>query len=116
MRISDWSSDVCSSDLISIGANALAFGQAAGASHHFLGKRKALAGGGWILGQAKQGGRLQAQRLAGPGGKPAADDQRNPPAGPRFIEQHLRLELEFGNDLAILVTRKASCRERVCQN
>src|SRR3546814_8892143 len=49
-----------------------------------------------------QGGRLQAQRLAGPGGKPAADDQRNPPAGPRFIEQHLRLELEFGNDLAIL--------------
>ncbi|KXT23746.1 hypothetical protein AYO32_11500, partial [Streptococcus pneumoniae] len=83
-------------------ADAAAFRQAAGAADHLLGQREALAGVGRVLGQAEQRRRRQAQRFARLGGQAAADDQRNAAAGAHFVEQHVGLHFEFGDDFAVL--------------
>ena len=46
--------------------------------------------------------RRQAQRLARLGGQAAADDQRNAAAGAHFVEQHVGLHGELGDDFAVL--------------
>ena len=82
--------------------NALALGQAAGAANHLLRERETLAR---ILGlrrHAEQRGGRQTKRLAGARGEAAADDQRNAAAGAHFVEDHVRLHLEFGDHGAVL--------------
>jgi hypothetical protein len=83
-------------------AHALAFRQAAGASDHLLRQREALLRVGRALRQAEQRRRRQAQRLARLGGQAAADDQRDAAAGTHLVEQHVALDLELGDHLAVL--------------
>ena len=87
---------------IGAGAHALAFGQAAGAADHLLRQREALAGVGGTAGRRNrvETGRPSASRALG--GEAAADDQRDAAAGAHFVEEHVGLELELGDDLAVL--------------
>ena len=82
--------------------DALAFRQATGAANHLLGQREALARISRILRQTEQGRYRQAEGFAGLGGQATTDDQRNTAAGTDFIQNHWRLQLRFGNDLAVL--------------
>ncbi len=83
-------------------AHALAFRQATGAADHLLRQREALAGIGRLHRQAEQVGRGQAQRFARLAGQATADDQRDAATGTHFVEQHVGLDLEFGDHLAVL--------------
>src|SRR3546814_10267110 len=97
MRISDWSSDVCSSDLVLLEGNRL---YAPGRGHvlryviHPLANLVGVkATGHFSVVIAIGGGQLEIAR-----------------------HFHRRLELEaFRFDLACLKIGRASCRERVCQ-
>jgi len=86
---------------VGAGAHALAFGQAHGATDHFLRQRKALAAVHRRLGQAEGGGSRQTQKIACLGGERAPDDQVDAAAGAHFVEQHLALELELGHGGAV---------------
>src|SRR3546814_21061394 len=100
MRISDWSSDVCSSDLDGIDARGHA-GRAHG-RHHRL-------GAGLVLRAEKDAGELLLMlAVAGP----AVDHRLDPGAGAgeRFAgEAHGRISFRRSK------IGRASCRERVCQ-
>ena len=87
---------------IGAGTHALAFRQATGAADHLLGQRETLAGIGGHGGQTEQGGRRQTQSLAGLGGQATADDQGDTATGAHFVENHLGLDGEFADDLAVL--------------
>ena len=87
---------------IGAGTHALPLWQATGAPHHFLREAEALAAAGRIFRQAEQGRGRQSKRLACPGGQAATDDQRNAATGADLVEQHFRLDPEFGDQLAIL--------------
>ena len=87
---------------VGAGTHALAFGQAAGATDDLLRQRIALAGVGWLCGHAEQRRRRQAEGGARFRGQVAAHDQRNAPSGLDLIEDHIRLDLEFSDDLAVL--------------
>ena len=69
--------------------HALPFGQATGATDHFLRQGEAPARIGRNLRQTEQGGRRQAQDFARLCSQAAADDQWNAAASANFIEQHL---------------------------
>ena len=87
---------------VGIGTDALAFGQAAGTADHLLRQGIALAGIGRLLRHLEQRRGRQAQRLAGAGGQAAADNQRDAPAGPDFVQDDRSLQLRFGDHLAVL--------------
>src|SRR5690606_22043735 len=87
---------------IGAGANAFAFGQTAGATHHFLSQGVALAGINGLFGQAEQGGGGQAQRLAGTGRQATTDNKRDTAAGTYLVKQNLGFNLELGNDFTVL--------------
>ena len=90
---------------LAVGArtDALPLGQATGTTDHLLRQREALAGIDRCLGQAERGGRRQAQGLAGLGRERAADDQVDAAASLHLVQQHLALQGEVGNLLAVLL-------------
>ena len=65
-------------------------------------QRETLVGIHRVLRQTEQGAEGQTQRLAGLGGQTAANDQRNAATGAHFVKQHITLDLELGNHLAVL--------------
>ena len=66
-----------------------------GAAYHLLCQGIALAGILGLLRRPEQLGLGQAQRLAGAGGEPAADDQVDAAAGAHLVQQHLGFQAEF---------------------
>ena len=76
-------------------------GHAAGTAHHLLGQGVALAAVLRRLGQAEDGRSGQPQELSGLGRQRTADDQVDAAAGAHFIEQHVVLELELLDHLAV---------------
>ena len=87
---------------VGAGAHALPFRQAHGAADHFLRQGEAGFSGHRHAGQAKQGRGRQTQELARLGCQRAADDQVDAPTSAHFVKQHIALELELGNGLAVL--------------
>lgn len=83
-------------------AHALAFRQPAGATHHLLREREALAAVGRLLRLAEQVRRRQLQRFARFRGQAATDDQRDSATRTHFVEQHVGLHLELGDHVAVL--------------
>src|SRR3546814_15547453 len=100
MRISDWSSDVCSSDLHSL-AVSLAFGRCHGFVFIRRGGSLAAGRGGCLATGSKQANRKQ-KRNAPHGGNPIKQCQAAT-ISPRCCQVKAN---EIG---------RASCRERVCQ-
>ena len=87
---------------VGTGAHALAFWQAHSTAHHLLRECETTAVVGRALRQAEQGGRWQAQRKTRLGGQAPANDQGNTATGAHFVEQHVTLQRELGNHLAVL--------------
>src|SRR5690554_5728358 len=87
---------------LAVGArtNAFAFFQATGLAHHLLGQGEALVAGFRIVRQAEQVRCAHAQGGAGLGGQATADDQRDTAAGLHFVQNHVRLELELGDNVS----------------
>src|SRR3546814_2100506 len=89
MRISDWSSDVCSSDLGTVGKEWV--DRFYGLYESVLGKHPVVrTEAGYFTGSA-----------AGTGANPVTEAQQA-----EYLPKHVRLYTEIG---------RASCRERVCQ-
>src|SRR5690554_3564763 len=91
-------------------AHALAFFQAAGLADHLLAQGEALGAGFRIFRQTEQVSCAHAQCSTGLVGQTTTDDQRNTAAGLNFVQDHVRLELELGDNFTGFVQDLAFVR------
>ena len=86
---------------ISARTHTLAFWQAAGTTDHFLSQREPLARVCRVLRQSKQRACGQTQRLSRLGRKTPTNDQGDAAACAHLVKQHIALDLEFSDHLAV---------------